>query len=140
MLKRKIKVGYDDLEIKKIEFHPSKDNDSFGEFKSAASTIEIAKGMQPRQEANTFLHEILHACVYQSGLNSEGGALYKNEDEEVTVNALANSFSQVVRDNQWFLPYLQKGLFGAKNGIEEKRVQAMAKTKKQYKKRALRKN
>jgi hypothetical protein len=71
MLKRKIKVGYDDLEIKKIEFHPSKDNDSFGEFKSAASTIEIAKGMQPRQEANTFLHEILHACVYQSGLNSD---------------------------------------------------------------------
>lgn len=140
MLKRKIKVGYDDLEIKKIEFHPSKDNDSFGEFKSASSTIQIAKGMQPRQEANTFLHEVLHACVYQAGLNSDGGALCKNDDEEVTVNALANSFSQVVRDNEWFLPYLQKGLTGAKNGVEEKRVKAMAKTKKQHKKRAFRKN
>jgi len=139
-MKKKIKIGYDDIVIQKVDFTPQKQNDALGEFKASSSIIEIAKGMTPRQEANTLLHEVLHGCVYQTGLNSDGGALSKDDSEELTVNALANSISQVIRDNKWFLPYLQNAISGGLDGVEKSRIKVVPKNKKTHKRRALSKN
>ena len=54
------------------------------------------------------LHEILHAIVYASSLNSEGGALEDHKDEEQTVNSITNHLMAVIKDNPWFLDFLKE--------------------------------
>lgn len=140
-MKKKIKIGYEDIAINVINFttNDKKDDNVLGEYDSSNAKIDIQKDQNARSEANTLLHEVIHAVVYQTGLNSEGNVLAKEENEELTVNALSNSLSQVFRDNKWFLPYLQNqlvnGKFDGKRGIK-----TVSKNKKSVAKRALSKN
>ena len=102
MLKRKIKIGYEDLFIKRIQFK----DETLGEYDSDDKKIYIQKNLKGREEGNTFLHEVLHAGMEISGLSTDGGPLKSHKQEELTVNALTNLLTQVIRDNKWFLPYL----------------------------------
>ena len=129
MLKRKIKIGYEDLFIKRIQF---KDG-TLGEYDSDDQKIYIQKNLKSREEGNTFLHEVLHAGMEISGLSSEGGPLRNQKQEELTVNALTNLLTQVIRDNKWFLPYLFSAINGAINGPRS-RSKALAATQKRFKK------
>ena len=132
MLKRKIKIGYEDLFIKRIQFK----DETLGEYDSDDKKIYIQKNLKGREEGNTFLHEVLHAGMEISGLSTEGGPLKSHKQEELTVNALTNLLTQVIRDNKWFLPYL----FGAINGSidgKRSRSKALAATQKRFKKLTL---
>ena len=129
MLKRKIKIGYEDLFIKRIQF---KDG-TLGEYDSDDQKIYIQKNLKSREEGNTFLHEVLHAGMEISGLSSEGGPLRNQKQEELTVNALTNLLTQVIRDNKWFLPYLFSAINGAIDG-KRSRSKAVAATQKRFKK------
>ena len=132
MLKRKIKIGYEDLFIKRIQFK----DETLGEYDSDDKKIYIKKNLKGREEGNTFLHEVLHAGMEISGLSTEGGPLKSHKQEELTVNALTNLLTQVIRDNKWFLPYL----FGAINGSidgKRSRSKALAATQKRFKKLTL---
>ena len=129
MLKRKIKIGYEDLFIKRIQF---KDG-TLGEYDSDDQKIYIQKNLKSREEGNTFLHEVLHAGMEISGLSSEGGPLRNQKQEELTVNALTNLLTQVIRDNKWFLPYLFSAINGAIDG-KRSRSKALAATQKRFKK------
>ena len=132
MLKRKIKIGYEDLFIKRIQFK----DETLGEYDSDDKKIYIQKNLKGREEGNTFLHEVLHAGMEISGLSTDGGPLKSHKQEELTVNALTNLLTQVIRDNKWFLPYL----FGAINGSidgKRSRSKALAATQKRFKKLTL---
>ena len=132
MLKRKIKIGYEDLFIKRIQFK----DETLGEYDSDDKKIYIKKNLKGREEGNTFLHEVLHAGMEISGLSTDGGPLKSHKQEELTVNALTNLLTQVIRDNKWFLPYL----FGAINGSidgKRSRSKALAATQKRFKKLTL---
>ena len=132
MLKRKIKIGYEDLFIKRIQFK----DETLGEYDSDDKKIYIQKNLKAREEGNTFLHEVLHAGMEISGLSTDGGPLKSHKQEELTVNALTNLLTQVIRDNKWFLPYL----FGAINGSidgKRSRSKALAATQKRFKKLTL---
>ena len=132
MLKRKIKIGYEDLFIKRIQFK----DETLGEYDSDDKKIYIQKNLKGREEGNTFLHEVLHAGMEISGLSTDGGPLKSKKQEELTVNALTNLLTQVIRDNKWFLPYL----FGAINGSidgKRSRSKALAATQKRFKKLTL---
>jgi len=132
MLKRKIKIGYEDLFIKHIQFK----DETLGEYDSTEQKIYIQKNLKSREEGNTFLHEVLHAGMEISGLSADGGPLKNQKQEELTVNALTNLLTQVIRDNTWFLPYL----FGAINGSidgKRSRSKALATTQKRFKKLTL---
>ena len=129
MLKRKIKIGYEDLFIKRIQFK----DETLGEYSLDEKRIYIQKNLKGRDEGNTFLHEVLHAGMEISGLSSEGGPLKNHKQEELTVNALTNLLTQVIRDNKWFLPYLFSAINGAING-KRSRSKALAATQKRFKK------
>ena len=131
MLKRKIKIGYEDLFIKRIQFK----DETLGEYSLDEKRIYIQKNLKGRDEGNTFLHEVLHAGMEISGLSSEGGPLRNQKQEELTVNALTNLLTQVIRDNKWFLPYLFSAINGAINGPRS-RSKALGATQKRFKKLA----
>jgi hypothetical protein len=141
LMKKKIKIGYEDIIINIINFETAdkKDDNILGEYDSSNAKIDIQKEQNARSEANTLLHEVIHACVYQTGLNSQGNLLSKEENEELIVNAISNSLSQVFRDNKWFLPYLQTQLVNGKFDAK-RRIEAVSKNKKSVAKRTLSKN
>jgi|TARA_R100001530_G_scaffold22000_1_gene18107 hypothetical protein len=132
MLKRKIKIGYEDLFIKHIQFK----DETLGEYDSTEQKIYIQKNLKSREEGNTFLHEVLHAGMEISGLSADGGPLKNQKQEELTVNALTNLLTQVIRDNTWFLPYLFGAINGSING-KRSRSKALATTQKRFKKLTL---
>jgi hypothetical protein len=111
-LKTKIKIGYADIEIKLLskKESPKWFKDHFGEYDSSKSQILINNNLTKIEEANTFIHELLHASIWISGLSAEGGVLEPKKREEIVVNTLANNLAQVFRDNKWVLPYLKKNL------------------------------
>ena len=118
--------------IKRIQFK----DETLGEYDSDDKKIYIQKNLKGREEGNTFLHEVLHAGMEISGLSTDGGPLKSHKQEELTVNALTNLLTQVIRDNKWFLPYL----FGAINGSidgKRSRSKALAATQKRFKKLTL---
>ena len=78
MLKRKIKIGYEDLFIKRIQFK----DETLGEYDSDDKKIYIQKNLKGREEGNTFLHEVLHAGMEISGLSTDGGPLKSHKQEE----------------------------------------------------------
>ena len=132
MQKRKIKIGYEDLFIKRIQFK----DETLGEYDSDDKKIYIQKNLKGREEGNTFLHEVLHAGMEISGLSTDGGPLKSHKQEELTVNALTNLLTQVIRDNKWFLPYLFGAINGSING-KRPRSKALAATQKRFKKLTL---
>ena len=132
MLKRKIKIGYEDLFIKHIQFK----DETLGEYYSTEQKIYIQKNLKSREEGNTFLHEVLHAGMEISGLSADGGPLKNQKQEELTVNALTNLLTQVIRDNTWFLPYLFTAINGSING-KRSRSKTLAAAQKRFKKLTL---
>ena len=88
LMKKKIKIGYEDIVINIINFETEdkKDDNVLGEYDSSNAKIDIQKEQNARSEANTLLHEVIHACVYQTGLNSQGNLLSKEENEELIVS------------------------------------------------------
>ena len=136
MRQKKIKIGYDSVDIKFINF---KDKSMMGEYDSATKTINIKKDLQPVEKGNTLFHEIMHAALDFSGMSGEGGPLDNEKKEELTVNVLTNAFVQVIKDNKWFLPYLELLINGDLNG-KRTRGKVMARRKKGIKKRTLNKN
>lgn len=131
-LPKKIKIGYADITIHlKEDTKWSKEH--FGEYFSTTSEIHIAKGLSPIEEANTLLHEILHAASWISGLSVDGGVLNNDKKEEVVVSSFANLISQVIRDNSWLLPYLKRSLLNDKKTGDN----LLGRDTRQHKKRTL---
>ena len=135
-MRRKIKIGYDNLQIKNTIF---KDNTTQGEYDAQNKQILLEKNLKSIEKGNTLLHEVLHAGLDYSGLSSDGGPITNVKKEELVVNALTNLLVQVIRDNKWFLPYLNELINGAKNG-KGPRSKIMARRKKSVKRRSLGKN
>ena len=141
-LKTKIKIGYADIKIKLLnkKDYPKWCKDHFGEYDSNKSEMLINSNLSNIEEANTFLHELLHASIWISGLSTEGGVLEQKKREEIVVNALANNLAQVFRDNKWILPYLKTNLTGVVISEQKTGNRILGRNKRQHKKRSFSKN
>ena len=141
-LKTKIKIGYADIEIKLLskKESPKWCKDRFGEYDSSKSQILLNNNLTKIEEANTFIHELLHASIWVSGLSAEGGVLEPKKREEIVVNTLANNLAQVFRDNKWVLPYLKKNLTEVVISEQKTGNRILGRNKRQYKKRSFSKN
>ena len=106
--KKKIRVGYSTITIKKQAAEFAKDNmiDNYGQYSPRKNRIEIQPDLSDVDEANALLHEILHAGVWIGSLCQSGQPLEERKNEEVVVNSLTNNLVQVFIDNKWLLPYL----------------------------------
>lgn len=69
-------------------------------------TIEVSPTGSTCEQADTFLHEVLHAIYANAGLTDE-------DDEEKIVTMLASGLCQVIRDNPALIPTIAAGLDGA---------------------------
>ena len=141
-LKTKIKIGYADIKFKLLnkKDYPKWCKDHFGEYDSNKSEMLINSNLSNIEEANTFLHELLHASIWISGLSTEGGVLEQKKREEIVVNALANNLAQVFRDNKWILPYLKTNLTGVVISEQKTGNRILGRNKRQHKKRSFSKN
>lgn len=91
----KIKIGYANYNIvdelkKKLD----------GEFDHRKKELRISPRLDSEGKLNTLLHETLHGVWFHWGLTE---AIEGKNSEEITVNALANGLTQVIRDNPEFL-------------------------------------
>jgi hypothetical protein len=141
-LKTKIKIGYADIEIKLLskKESPKWCKDHFGEYDSSKSQILLNNNLTKIEEANTFIHELLHASIWISGLSAEGGVLEPKKREEIVVNTLANNLAQVFRDNKWVLTYLKKNLTEVVISDHKTGNRILVRNKRQHKKRSFPKN
>lgn len=74
--------------------------DCLGRTYSQQCAIVVKTGQHPVEEADTLLHEILHAVWYCMSI-AEGGA-----DEEAVVRRMASGLTQVFMDNGHLINYV----------------------------------
>jgi|TARA_E500000318_G_scaffold26972_1_gene26989 hypothetical protein len=105
---KNIKIGYRDYKIKNLDSIVSKCNEINGQFLASDGMIALSSTEDNISHANTLIHEILHAIVYQWGIELD------DKDEERICNTIANGLTTVFVDNPSLLSYLQKQLKGEK--------------------------
>lgn len=88
VLGRNIAINYDHA-----------DTTSMGQFDDADMAISIEDGLHPVEEADTVLHEIMHAIWWLM-------AIGKPKTEEQVVRPLATGLTQVFQDNPALVQYL----------------------------------
>jgi len=106
-MEKKIKIGYQDIVIERETSTFQKQSDSYGEYDHRKNSISIQTGLSPLDEANTLLHEILHAVAYINSLTQSDQPLDTENKEEVVINSMTNGLAQVFRDNKWLLQYFK---------------------------------
>lgn len=83
-----------------------------GETEAGACKIRLSPDQEPMQFVDTYLHEVMHALIYESGLNpllENPPAKYKHL-EEVVVRDLATSLISLFSENPRILDYLKRAL------------------------------
>lgn len=105
---KNIKIGYRNYKIKNLDSIVSKCNEINGQFLASDGMIALSSTEDNISHANTLIHEILHAIVYQWGIELD------DKDEERICNTIANGLTTVFIDNPSLLSYLQKQLKGEK--------------------------
>jgi hypothetical protein len=105
---KEIKIGYRNYKIKNLDSIVSKCNEINGQFLATDGVIALSSDEDSIPHANTLIHEIFHAIVYQWGIELD------DKEEEKICNTLANGLTTVLVDNPWLLPYIQKNLKGEK--------------------------
>jgi hypothetical protein len=103
-----IKIGYKNYKIKSLDSIVSKCNEINGQFLASDGMIALSSTEDNISHANTLIHEIFHAIVYQWAIELD------DKEEEKICNTLANGLTTVCVDNPWLLPYIQKQLKGEK--------------------------
>jgi|TARA_R110000824_G_C14671816_1_gene619155 hypothetical protein len=107
-----VKVGYRDIKLEwiKPDFKTDTLTDCFGWYLPREGKIQIQNSLDNQEEANTLLHEILHAIAYGSGLNQAEGPLKDEHSEELVVNQITNYLMGAFRDNPWLLDYIKDNI------------------------------
>lgn len=76
-------------------------SDNLGTCDNHKCIIAVREAQHPVEEADTLIHEVMHAVWYCMSI-SEGGA-----GEEAVVRRMASGFTSVLMDNPDLLKYLQ---------------------------------
>jgi len=95
-----IKIGYRDYKLEQWKQTVASANEAQGQFFSKEGVIGYTEEEQGVSHANTLMHEILHAIVYQWNIDI-------GDKEETIVNGLANGLTTVFVDNPKLVDYLK---------------------------------
>lgn len=98
-----LRIGFKDFRVEQWDTSDAAGANRMGECCHLASRIRVDTVHGDTQTANTFIHEVLHACWKHAELDDE-------DKEERVVSALANQLTQVFRDNPQFTDYLKTAL------------------------------
>jgi len=72
-------------------------DEEFGECRPKTHELVIVEGQAEREEEETLVHEILHACTKLVGIDSD-----KKYTEDEWVNRLSPIVHTVLRENGWW--------------------------------------
>ncbi len=104
-LPRTIKIISQEYQVKEMPELEKRQGDFLGLCRNSELEIFIDERWKDQVQANTLLHEILHAVAHQMGkLGLDGKA------EERVVETMANGLCAVIRDNPRLFSLIQKGL------------------------------
>ena len=98
-----IKIGYRDYKLEKWKQTVASANEAQGQFFAKEGIIGYTDDEKGVSHANTLLHEIIHAIVYQWNIDV-------GEKEETIVNGLTNGLTTVLVDNPKLIDYLKKNI------------------------------
>ena len=97
----KIKVGYREYKLEEWKQTVASANEAQGQFFSKEGVIGYVTTEKGVSHANTILHEILHAIIYQWNMDLE------EKVEELVVSGLANGLTTIFVDNPKLMDYLK---------------------------------
>ena len=99
---KKIRVGYKTYKVERIESFGT--SGQLGKCNPHTSTIQYKETESPVENANTVLHETLHAIFYVYGM--------KEHDlmEEYVVNTLTNGLINVLQENPKLLTFIEESI------------------------------
>ena len=103
MIPEKIKIGYKEYRLEKWKQTVASANEAQGQFFAKEGIIGYTDEEKGVSHANTLLHEIIHAVVYQWNIDV-------GEKEETIVNGLTNGLTTVLVDNPKLIDYLKKNI------------------------------
>ena len=103
MIPEKIKIGYKEYRLEKWKQTVASANEAQGQFFAKEGIIGYTDEEEGVSHANTLLHEIIHAVVYQWNIDV-------GEKEETIVNGLTNGLTTVLVDNPKLMDYLRKSI------------------------------
>ena len=96
-----IKIGYRDYKLEKWKQTVASANEAQGQFFAKEGVIGYTAEETGVSHANTLIHEMLHAIIYQWNM-------YVDEKvEESIVNGLANGLTTIFVDNPKLMGYLK---------------------------------
>ena len=101
-LPTRVKIGAHSYTITKEDLS---DDGILGCTRKTQHEIKLHKGMPPTLEAETAIHELLHAGGWVWGIEWTSG-----EQEEHVVNSMANALASMFKDNPKLLDYLKDSL------------------------------
>ena len=96
-----IKVGYRDYKLEKWKQTVASANAAHGQFFSKEGIIGYTEEEKGVSHANTILHELFHAIIYQWHIDLD------DKMEEEVVNGLTNGLTTVFVDNPELIDYLK---------------------------------
>tara|TARA_R100000093_G_scaffold8765_1_gene6074 strand:- start:2167 stop:2553 length:387 start_codon:yes stop_codon:yes gene_type:complete len=96
-----IKIGYRDYKLEEWKQTVATANEAQGQFFQKEGIIGYVVTEEGVSHANTILHEVLHAIIYQWNIDLE------EKEEEKLVNGLANGLTTVFVDNPELMDYLK---------------------------------
>ena len=97
----KIKIGYRDYKLEEWKQTVASANEATGQFFSKEGVIGYAKDENGVAHANTIIHELIHAIVYQWNIELE------DKVEETVATTLSNGLTTIFVDNPKLLDYLK---------------------------------
>ena len=98
----KIKVGYRDYKLEEWKQTVASANEAQGQFFSKEGVIGYVTTEKGVSHANTILHEIMHAIIYQWNIELD------EKVEELVVNGLSNGLTTVLVDNPKLMDYFKE--------------------------------
>ncbi len=97
----KIKIGYRDYKLEEWKQTVASANEAQGQFFAKEGVIGYTAEEKGVSHANTLIHEIFHAIIYQWNMELD------EKVEELVVNGLANGLTTVFVDNPQLVDYLR---------------------------------
>lgn len=103
-----IEVGPAVYTVKKVGDLHGDQGQYYGECQYLNKEILLREGMQKKQEAQTLLHELLHAIMAEYCIRR--AIDMDNEEEEVIVDLVALGLTQSLASSPQLMKYLSKNL------------------------------
>lgn len=101
----RIKVGSSYWTVSRVANLEADGIPLFGQAVNLTKEIKLRAGMQPEQEAQVLLHELLHAVCSEYCVSD-----ILDEDEETVVDLIATGLTHAFKSTPDALAYLQKQL------------------------------